>query len=206
MRRTGLQAEVLISLALLMLAATGVVAAVIRGGDEARLREVVGRALGREARAPGPPTHSVFPGTFWWRIEGGGPARPWGALVDPIDPVSRSVADEAERLGASVVRPGRSGESIRYARVLSDGVVVVARIPEEASARMRAVPANLLLGLLAVDAAIFTAFGLFLLRRRVVGPLQRVGEAARALADGDLRGRVPVEGVRETAELATSFN
>ena len=110
MRRTGLQAEVLISLALLMLASTGVVAAVIRSADEARLREVVGRSLGREARAPGPPTHSVFPGTVWWRIEGDGQptdgtglVRPWGVRVDPIDPVSREVAAEAARLGASVL-------------------------------------------------------------------------------------------------------
>ena len=206
MRRTGLQAEVLVSLALLMLAATGVVASVIRSADDARLREVVARSLGSEARAPRPPVHSTFPGTVWWRIPEGGTARPWGPLSDRLDPISRAVAAEAARTQGSVVRPGRGDEAIRFARVLSDGSVAVARLTEDSSSRLRAVPANLLFGLLAVDAAIFTAFGLFLLRRRVVVPLQRVARAAHTLADGELRGRVPVEGVRETAELAESFN
>jgi signal transduction histidine kinase len=40
----------------------------------------------------------------------------------------------------------------------------------------------------------------------VLLPLRRVGLAARALAEGDLRVRVPAEGVRETAELAAAFN
>ncbi|HKJ23847.1 MAG TPA: ATP-binding protein [Myxococcota bacterium] len=206
MRRTGLQAEVLISLALLMLAATGVVASVTRSADEARLRDVVARSLGREARAPGPPTRSIFPGTLWWRVEADAPARPWGALVERIDPVTLEVAHEARRRHASVVRPGAGGEPVRYARELSDGAVVVARLPEAASEGLRAVPADLLLGLLAVDAAVFTAFGFLLLRRRVVRPLHQLGQAARTLADGDLRVRVPEQGVRETAELALSFN
>jgi len=204
--RPGLQAEVLVSLALLMLAATGVVATVIRGADEARLRDVVARSLAREAQAPGPPTHSIHPGTVWWHIDGDGRVSAWGTLVERIDPVSLEVAREARRRRASVLRPGAAGDSIRFARELGDGAVVVARVPEPASERLRPVPADLVMALLAVDAAVFTAFGFLLLRRRVVRPLQRVSEAARSLAEGELRTRVPVEGVRETAELAESFN
>ena len=35
---------------------------------------------------------------------------------------------------------------------------------------------------------------------------RRLAAAARALADGELRARVPVDGVRETASVATAFN
>ena len=206
MRRTGLQIEVLVSLALVMLAATGIVAAVVRAADEARLRAVVARSLQGEARAPGPPARALYPGTLWWRMSKAGPVRGWGPFSDRIDERSRALGVEARRRGASVVRPGRGSEPIRFATVLTDGSVAVARLTPEASGELRAVPGGLLLALLMVDAAIFTAFGLFLLRRRVVGPLHRLGEAARTLAAGDLRGRVPVEGVRETADLANSFN
>jgi signal transduction histidine kinase len=205
-RRTGLQAEVLISLALLMLAATGVAVAVVRSADEARVRDLVGRALQREARAPGPPARSIHPGTLWWRIPEDGAPRAWGPVSDRIDPLSRAVAEEARRRNASIVRPGHGSEPVRFATVLPDGSVAVARLTEEASRKLEAVPASLLLGLLAVDAIVFAAFGLALLRRRVVGPLERVAGAAGALAEGDLRVRVPEEGVRETAELAQSFN
>jgi len=204
-RRTGLQTEVLVSLALVMLGATGIVATVIVSYDEARLRLALGRALQAEARAPGPPSRSLFPGTHWWRIGAEG-ARPWGLLRGELDPVSREVAREAEAHDATVLRPGQAGEPIRFATVLEDGAVAVARLPAEGSERLRAVPARLLLGLLLLDAAVFTAFGVFLLRRRVLLPLQRLGEAARTLAAGDLRSRVPEEGVRETAELSGVFN
>jgi len=206
MRRTGLQIEVLVSLALVMLAATGIVAAVVRSADEARLRAVVARSLQSEARAPGPPARALYPGTLWWRIPSAGPVRGWGPFSDRIDERSRALGAEARRRGATVVSPGDGREPIRFATVLTDGSIAVARLPEEASGALGAVPGALLLALLLVDAAIFTAFGLFLLRRRVVGPLHRLGAAARTLAAGDLRGRVPVEGVRETAELGHSFN
>ena len=51
MRGTRLQAEVVASLGLVMLAATGVVAAVLIHGGEARLRDWLGPALLAESRA-----------------------------------------------------------------------------------------------------------------------------------------------------------
>jgi signal transduction histidine kinase len=205
-RRTGLQSEVLVSLALLMLAATGIAAAVVRSDDEARIREVVARALQSEARAPGPPARTLYPGTLWWRIAPAGETQPWGPLSDRIDEASHALGREARERDASVMRPGDASEPIRFATPLPDGSVAVARLSLDASSRLRAAPPRLLLGLLALDAAVFTAFGWFLLRRRVVGPIQRLGHAARTLAEGDLHERVPEEGVRETAELGRSFN
>lgn len=205
-RRPGLQTEVLVSLAVIMLAATGILATIVRSYDEARVREVVGRALQAEARAPVPPAQSLYPGTVWWRVAADGHASPWGPIGDHIDDASRELAAAAREARATVLRPGRSWQPIRFATPTDDGSVLVARLPEEASGRLRAVPVALLAALLAIDAAVFTAFGVVLLRRRIVLPLQRVAEAARTLADGDLQSRVPVEGVRETARLAEHFN
>jgi signal transduction histidine kinase len=56
------------------------------------------------------------------------------------------------------------------------------------------------------DALIFTALGAVILRRRVIGPLQRLRHAAVALANGDAGARAPVEGTAEAAELGRAFN
>jgi hypothetical protein len=58
----------------------------------------------------------------------------------------------------------------------------------------------------AADLLIFGAFGAFVLRRRVVLPLQRLAAAARNLEGGEGGARVPVEGTREVADLAAAFN
>jgi signal transduction histidine kinase len=54
--------------------------------------------------------------------------------------------------------------------------------------------------------AVFTAFGAYLLRRRLVLPLQRLAGAARAIADGASGARVPVDGAAEAADVAAAFN
>jgi signal transduction histidine kinase len=77
--------------------------------------------------------------------------------------------------------------------------VRVARLPAAASGTW-------LLALLVADVLVFTAFGAWILRRRVVRPLERLSAAARALAAGDFAERVPAEGPRETFEVATTFN
>jgi len=86
------------------------------------------------------------------------------------------------------------------------GDVAVARLPRAASLRLRAVPLAVGAGVVVVDAVIFTIFGAAVLRRRVVGPLQRLAAAARELAAGASGTRALVEGTRETAELAGAFN
>lgn len=56
------------------------------------------------------------------------------------------------------------------------------------------------------DVLVFTALGAYLLRRRIVAPLQGLSAAAKEVASGSLAARVPVEGAREAAELGRSFN
>jgi signal transduction histidine kinase len=56
------------------------------------------------------------------------------------------------------------------------------------------------------DVLVFTAFGAYLLRRRIALPLQRLSAAAREVAGGAIQTRVPVAGAREAAEVGRSFN
>ena len=55
----------------------------------------------------------------------------------------------------------------------------------------------------AVAAAVALAL---VLARRLAGPLQSIGRAARRIADGDYAARVPRDGPEEVASLADSFN
>jgi signal transduction histidine kinase len=64
------------------------------------------------------------------------------------------------------------------------------------------------LKILAVAAGAATAavFAALVLARSITGSLQRVGQASRQLAAGELSARAPETGAREIAELAASFN
>lgn len=62
------------------------------------------------------------------------------------------------------------------------------------------------LALAALAGAALAAFISFLLARAISRPVRRVAEASRSLADGRSPDPVPVEGARELALLATSFN
>jgi len=46
----------------------------------------------------------------------------------------------------------------------------------------------------------------FVLARRITGPIQDVGDAARRLGSGDFTARAPVTGCAEMADFATTFN
>ncbi len=207
MRRSGLQAEVILSLALVMLAATAVLAGVLLRHGEARLRDVLGRALLAEALQAPQPEPMLLPGTRWWRLRADGSVEPAGADPDSLDARTRALASSVRERRMPLLQPGAPWEEIRFgAPAEPDGVVAVARLPRSASLRLRAAPLGAAAIVLLVDVAIFTAFGVSLLRRRVVLPLRRLAEAAGAVADGELANRVPVEGPREAAEVATAFN
>jgi hypothetical protein len=206
--RRGLQAEVLVSLALVMVAATGSLAAILVSRDEILLREILARALVAEAQQPSAARAlgaSLVSGTTWWTLEGDG--RGAEAAEPPPDAAARTLAREAARAGSALLVLGAPWEPIRFATpVEPGGRVAVARLPAAASTRLRGAPRAVAGLVLLADLVVFTAFGAYLLRRRLVLPLRHVSEAARAIADGDLGTRVPVEGARETADLAQAFN
>ncbi len=205
-RRTGLQAELLSSLALVMALGMSLLAGVLLLHGEARLRDLLGRALLAEARSPTPFFEPLIPDTKWWRVDDSGGARALDGGGEAIDMESARLAAEAKQRGAALLGLGAPWHPVRFAAPTGRGEVLVARLPREASLRLRTAPWVVAFGVLVVDALIFSAFGARLLRGRVVLPLARLAAAARALADGAADARAPVEGTRETATVARAFN
>jgi two-component system, NtrC family, sensor kinase len=202
----GLQTEVVLSLALVMLAATTLLAAALLHGHETRWRDLLGRALLAEARGQPAPELALITGTQWWELRAAGDVRAAWAGGEPLDTETRALAEDALRRGEPLLRPGAVWGEIRFAAPVAPGVVAAARLPASASLRLRGLPLALAGALLALDVAVFTAFGATVLRRRVVLPLQRLAGAARGIADGGFDARVPEEGPREALEVAAAFN
>ena len=200
-RRRGLQAEVLASLTLVMITGTGLLAALLIRTHEdhlAQLQQLAVRGLVAELRGPrtGLP---VVPGMRWWTVAPDGEIlmhTPFGVVIDDA---SRSLAAAARVEGKPVLQAGRIWQPIRLATPDVSGEVAVAWLPPAASA---ALVAGMVLGVIGV----FTAFGLYLLRGRLVVPLQQLAAGVRQVADGRLDARLPVNGVAETADVAAAFN
>jgi two-component system, NtrC family, sensor kinase len=202
-RRTGLQAEILLSLALVVATATLLLGALLVRTQMAQLemlREPVARTLVADARSP---LFAVDPGSGgvrWWSVVGGGAVRARRGGDRPIDAGSLALAEEAARRGAPLLRSGTPWEPIRFATPTGRGdEVAVAWLAP-------AVSPWLVFGLTAADAVVFIAVGFTLLRRRVVLPLRRLGAAAQEVAAGDFEARVPVDGALEMGEVARAFN
>jgi len=205
--RSGIQAEVLTSLGLVMVLSSAVLAAVLVAHHERSLRELVGRALVAEARADRPALQGFVPGTRWWTVRPDGRVEPRSPLAGAIDSECRALADAARSEGSPRLRPGAIWEEIRIGVPLdAAGTVAVAALPRDASFRLRAAALGVVGAVIAANVAIFTALGAWLLRRRVVLPLQRLAAVARALAVGEGGVRAPVEGTAEAAALALAMN
>jgi signal transduction histidine kinase len=202
-RVRGLESEILLSLAIVMATATGVLAATLARSHAVaseRLAVHAARALALEARSPFPDSGSSASGLQWWSVDGSGHATLLGADGEPLDPESLELAARARASGQALVSAGAAWQPLRVAVPALEGhQVVVGRLPAAASP-------GPVIALVVGDVLVFTAFGAFLLRRRVVLPLQRVARAARAIEAGDAEVRAPVDGPAETAELARAFN
>jgi signal transduction histidine kinase len=185
-RRAGVQAEVLASLGLVMLLSTAVLGSLLLAHHERSLRELVGRALIAEAARPQPDQDPFVPGTRWWSVAGDGEVAPRSPYAGAIDAESRALAERVRVEGEALLLPGPPWDAIRFAVPFGDeGGVAVAALPREASFRLRFAALGVLAVFLVADIAIFTALGAYLLRRRVVRPLQRLAEVARSLAAGE---------------------
>jgi len=199
-------AEILGGLALVMIAATAVLGALLAMHYEGQQRELLARALAAEA-ASSPAVPNMRPDTVWWRVDQGGTARERVPLSGVIDGESLALAEDARKAGAALLRLGPPWGDARFALPLGrDASVAVARLPVASLPGGGAAPRLVVLAILGADAAIFIAFGASLLRGRVVLPLRRLAAATRALADGAPGVRAPVGGARETAEVAVAFN
>jgi signal transduction histidine kinase len=200
-RARGLQGEILLSLAVVMATATGVLAATLARSHAAaseRLAALAARALVEEARSP--LAGAAVPGVLWWTVDARGRAAPRGDHAEPLDAGSLELAARARAARAALVSAGAAWQPPRVAVPIGGGSeVVVARLPAAAAP----LP---VIALVLGNVLVFTAFGAFLLRRQLVLPLQRVAAAARAIESGAADVRAPLAGPAETAELASAFN
>ena len=199
--RGGLQAEILASFSLVMLTATAVVGLLLVRTHERQaelLQRLAGRALFEDAARPLPLTAAATPELRWWGIPNGAPARAHGPHGQPLDPETAALAEIARSEGRALLRAGRPWEPLYFASPIG-GEVRVARLAPTVSVTW-------LIVLVVADVAVFTGFGLALLRRRLVRPLQRLDAAACAIAEGQLGARAPADGPREIFDVARAFN
>ncbi len=198
----GVQLEVLVSMTLVMVTATGLLAAFMVRTQSIQiesLQGLIGRALRAEAAAASFRIMGGSEGVEWWILDRGSsralgnqPNGPGGAL--------EALAESARSEGSAVLGVGRPWEPLRFATPLAaTGEVAVARIPPAISGRFLA-------ALLIADCIVFTGMGSYLLRRRVVIPLRQLAVAANEIGEGGRGVRVHVEGEGEAAEVALAFN
>jgi signal transduction histidine kinase len=207
--RRGVQAEVLLSLALVMVTGTALLAAFFIEISHARIEALHGLlgdgfVVEAESQTRGYPLH-LSEGGVWWRIDHEGRVFGLNASENLLDSNTRSLAEQSLEAKEALVESGAPWSPIRFASPDVDGgSVVTGRIDAPVSGVVLA-------GLVFVDVLIFGLFGVTMLRRRVVGPLHRLAHAVREIGDGEigeggLPATVPVEGVAEVEALGTAFN
>ncbi len=204
-RGRGVQAEVLVSLALAMTTAVALLAAFFlqaHANHLERLAPALGRALAAEAdRAPLGITETVGSAT-WFRVVPGVEPLPHAITGEVLDRAGRDLADDARTTGKPLLQRGWPWQPIRFATPVAGatpGVVAVAVLPPSMDGWV-------LVGLLAVDGLVFAWLGGYLLRRRVVSPLRELARVAREIEDDGPGPRVAVEGVRETVEVGEALS
>jgi signal transduction histidine kinase len=218
--------EITTSLLVVMLGALGIVATIAGGSavrmarDEAVARLRVGAVyleravaagarladVGALARVSGP---LISGGEFrvvdaWGRELRNGPPSPLpiqglDALLQQARAHGEAQSAEESVLGEVIlVRPissARGREGFLVGRV------------DEAQMRERLLPlARAGAWVLLTALLVFGGFGAYMLRRRVVHPLQTLQQATSRIAGGDLSARTSTEGPREVMELAEYFN
>lgn len=201
-RRRGLRSEVLLSLALLMGTAILVLGGLLLAAHESHVRQLhalAARSLLADARTPLPQLPESVLGMRWWWLDAAGRVAPRSEGAGAIDSFALQLGVEARAAGRPLFRAGRPWQAILFAAPVGTEEVAVAWLPPVVSPGVLAIA---LFGALCV----FTGFGAYVLRASVVRPLEQLAAAAGAIAAGELRARVPVDGPRETAELAQAFN
>ncbi len=159
-----------------------------------------------------------------------GPARESRGRIVIVDDNAQVIADSAgdDSLGSDLssrpeIETALAGEVAQYNRtsttlgvellatavpVTNDGKVTGAvRVTQDVAGETEAF-GRAIAGLVAIGLAVL-AVGLFagaVIARQIARPLRRFEGAARAVADGDLEARAPVEGSSEQQELARTFN
>jgi two-component system NtrC family sensor kinase len=202
MRGRGVQTEILVSLAVVMATATGMMALFalqLHDTQTRRFQGLLGRALEREARLV-QPWEDAPSGASWFVVDADGVGRALRSNGETLDPNGAELAAAARRDGVPLLRTSLPWQPILFATPRpGTGDVLVAQLAS-------VTPAPAILGLVLADALVFTFLGGYLLRRRVILPLRRLAEAARSQGEEGTTTPVPTDGVAEAAEVAQAFN
>ena len=198
----GVQGEILLSLALVMVTGTALVAAIFLEVNRARIdqiHELLGRGFASETRSPGF-VFDPWEGASWWRIGVDGRVSGLNRSAAALDPATRSLGETAGSRMRTQVETGAPWSPIRFATPdPGRGGVIVARLDAPLSG-------GVLTALIVVHVLAFVGFGVSILRSRVVGPVKRLAAAVQDLGSGAASTNLPAEGAEEIARLGTAFN
>jgi two-component system NtrC family sensor kinase len=204
-RGRGVQAEVLVSLAVVMVTATALLAGFFlktHAAQVERLRGLIGSALAAEVRSPTFELDLQTSSFQWWILASDSALRDRSPKAGRLDAETLALAVEVRQGGIPLLQAGAPWEPIRFASRLEAGpdARVAVALVEPVVSRMA------IAALVMVDCLVFTLLGAYLLRGRIVLPLRQLALAAESIADAGPGARVPVEGAGEAADLAGSFN
>lgn len=225
-RAGGLQVEIVASLFVVMLAGLAIVAVVMaslavqttgraaldqlrtEAGHLSRTRTVGGLRLGDLA-------------AYTATLRAGATLVTWRVLEESGRTLGAGRSDGVSEEMATLLERARSeGEAVQAGSPFGEDLLLVARLPGgpgESGWLVGRVPAAALQAqlspllrsggwVLASAAAVFVAFGAYLLRGRIVLRVRALERATRQVADGDLSARTAEAGSDELAELARGFN
>ena len=204
MQERGVQAEVLTSLALVMVTAIGLLAIFFFEAHAKQLDRLVpllARGLQDEAANSALAYRDVLGSASWFRVDQGETSRPHAVTGEVLGDVGLALAATVREKREPLLQAGWPWQPIRFATPLSGtapGVVGVAVVQPSLAGWI-------VLGLLVVDVFIFTALGAYLLRRRVVSPLRQLATAAKTIEESGPGPRLALEGVREAVDVAEAL-
>ena len=164
MRGRGIQSEVLVSLALVMVTAIGLLAVLFfeaHSNQLERLSPLLGRALAAEGKSSTVEYGDAVSTATWYRVDPDRHREPHSVTGERLDGEAIALAAAAREAGKPLLAAARPWEPIHFAMPLqgaTPGLVAVAVMPPSIEGRV-------VLGLMLVDGFIFTWLGAYLLRR-----------------------------------------
>lgn len=134
----------------------------------------------------------------------------WRSAVPGVAPPPPELLEEAKAVGEAVRGGILARTDLRLAVPVStargETGILVGTVPlAEMRGRLRPVVGSVL-WVLGITAVSFVGFGAYLLRRRIVSPVQSLAVASGRIAAGTLSTRVEIAGSSELEELGRHFN
>jgi len=214
-RARSLQSEILISMVLLLVAATTLLSFTLvsyllrqQQAQVEQFLDLLGPILYEEAVHPGSKVSSISSNIEWWDLSASGEGKARLGTARELSTDAQALVAEARTRRTMLFRSGYPWEPIWYAASTGDqGRAVAARLPSATlPIYFRVAPYALVLLVLLGDVLIFAFFGFNLIRRRIVRPLQDLRDASVAVSQGRLDARVSLSHSEELNQVCGAFN